>query len=153
MTPSQRVVLEVLGDGQWHDTSEIVDRLYGDREDGGPLMAQTVVGQFVHRLRRAGVDIEGRLGARGGYRLRPSTPPVLDTPEALAEELRGHMGDLVRVMATVPGVGTEGIISRTSMSKSVLPVVLSRARKEIAKHGWAIEGRGDYRLVRTEEPR
>ena len=53
--------------GEWVTVAELVEALYGDREDGGAEAACVVVRYAVHRLRRRGVPVEHA----GVYRLPP----------------------------------------------------------------------------------
>lgn len=54
------------------NTDAIVDRLYGDREDGGPVTAENVVAVMVHKLRKAGHPIETvKVYRYGALKLKP----------------------------------------------------------------------------------
>ena len=58
--------------GCWITMKEIVDDVYGDDEDGGPLDAKSVVRQTIHRLKRKGWPIVNNL--RGYSLLEGWTP-------------------------------------------------------------------------------
>lgn len=69
LTPMERSVLTALSVSPmaltWRDLSEI---LYSDREDGGPLYANTNIRLFIKNLRsKRGLQIE--CGPRRAYRL------------------------------------------------------------------------------------
>ena len=53
--------------GEWLTREELLDALYGDREDGGPDAAEACLDQTLHRMRAAGVKIE----SRHTYRIPP----------------------------------------------------------------------------------
>lgn len=67
-----RRLLDLLRDGRAHEYPEIVDALYGDDEDGGPLNARPVIRLMVMRLRDAGWAI--LLERNGVYRLDLTEP-------------------------------------------------------------------------------
>ncbi|HDZ73184.1 MAG TPA: winged helix family transcriptional regulator [Aurantimonas coralicida] len=56
--------------GAWVRTGDLVDAIYGDRADGGPVTADTIVRVWAYTLRRRLPD--GIMGSRQGrgYRLR-----------------------------------------------------------------------------------
>lgn len=57
--------------------AELVDVLYGDRDDGGPLTAELVVKRQIFTIRRkiARHDLPVRVAGGRGYRLEPLLPP------------------------------------------------------------------------------
>ncbi len=60
---------------RWVHRDALVDVIWGDQEDGGPLMAYNVLAINIMRLRREGYVIESRWGH--GWRLRRG-PEVVD---------------------------------------------------------------------------
>ncbi|MGR1580700.1 helix-turn-helix domain-containing protein [Thalassobius sp. S69A] len=62
LTPTQLRIFALLRRGGIRSTDHIVDHIYGDREDGGPLGAKRVIYTQIRALRR---KLEGT-----GYTLR-----------------------------------------------------------------------------------
>jgi hypothetical protein len=56
---------------KWSSVQELVDVVYGDSEEGGPLWADTVIQVTMFRLRQRGLMIETHSRGRRalGYRL------------------------------------------------------------------------------------
>jgi DNA-binding response OmpR family regulator len=77
LTPSERIIVDAIAEGgNYARASDIIDRLYGDDEEGGPLYARESVRVTVHRLRRKlktyGIEIRtvdrpGRGGGSAAY--------------------------------------------------------------------------------------
>jgi DNA-binding response OmpR family regulator len=77
LTPSQQVILDTITQGgNYARVTDIIERLYGDDEDGGPLYARESVRVTVCHLRRKlkpygleikTVDRPGRGGGSAAY--------------------------------------------------------------------------------------
>lgn len=64
---------------------ELCERIYADREDGGPEWALTVIKVQIHKLRRRGVPINGGRGRR-------SVP--YEIPQESREMVKRLLGDV-----------------------------------------------------------
>ncbi len=51
-TPPERIILRELIDHEYTNNERLIDQLYGDREDGGPLCAVRCIDQYLFHLRR-----------------------------------------------------------------------------------------------------
>jgi DNA-binding response OmpR family regulator len=77
LTPTQQIILDTIAQGgNYARVTDIIDRLYGEDEEGGPLYARECVRVTVHRLRRKlkpyGIEIRtvdrpGRGGGSAAY--------------------------------------------------------------------------------------
>ena len=66
--------------GNYVSLKEIIEAVYFDDPEGGPLCADNCIGVFMHKMRKllshVGVDIEGWRG-EGGFRLAIGDKPVI----------------------------------------------------------------------------
>lgn len=58
LTPYQRKVWRLFALHEKATIPEMIEGVYGDREDGGPLRAEDCIKQFMHSIKK-------KLGARG----------------------------------------------------------------------------------------
>lgn len=83
-SPTERVVIASLRHDSPVSTDQIVDAIYGSRQDGGPEWARGVVRVLVHRaqakLRTVGVEIEtvGAGRTPRGRRIKPEHRAIVD---------------------------------------------------------------------------
>jgi DNA-binding response OmpR family regulator len=71
LSPDQAAVIGVLSKGALVSTNDLIDVVYGDREDGGPLHATRVIYVKICHLRKKLADTPFRIITNGcaGYRL------------------------------------------------------------------------------------
>ena len=86
-------LVALLLDGNAHDYSEMVDALYGEDEDGGPLHVHSVLRLMIKRLRDTGWAIE--LVRRRTYRLDLDKPlPRDEARPAMRSTAKRHRPEM-----------------------------------------------------------
>ncbi|QND53436.1 helix-turn-helix domain-containing protein [Phyllobacterium sp. 628] len=74
-TKTERKIFDFLCEnfGKYVSATEIVEILYGDKEDGGPETAHTIIAVMINHIREKiqnhGLIIQGKIGLNGGRRL------------------------------------------------------------------------------------